>query len=205
MLLVHKIELDPNNIQATYFKKACGVARFAYNWALSEWRNLYSCGGKPKESELRKKLNQIKNTEFPWMLEVTKVAPQQAIKNLGNAFKRFFEKQGKYPKFKKRGIHDAFRADNGPSEAGQDAVKILENKINLPKVGWIRLKESLRFSGQIKSVVISRKADHWYAAVSVETEVLPHECKNQGSVGVDLGIKHMAVLSNGEKFEGPKG
>lgn len=204
MLLVHKIELKPNRTQATYFLKACGVARFSYNWALEEWGKWYQAGLKPKESELRKKLNQIKTAEFPWMLEVTKVAPQQAIKNLGNAFKRFFSKQGKYPKFKKRGIHDAFRADNGPSSAGDNAAEIDEKKIKLPRVGWVRLKEKLRFKGQIKSVTISKRADRWFAAVSVEIESLPHERKNQGSVGVDLGIKHLAVLSNGEKIEGHK-
>ena len=65
MLLVHKIELRPNNKQATYFKKACGVARFAYNWGLAEWKKQYESGEKPNEISLRKKLNTIKKTEFP--------------------------------------------------------------------------------------------------------------------------------------------
>ena len=93
MLLVHKIELKPNNKQATYFKKSCGIARFSYNWELAEWQKQDESGAKPNEISLRKQLNSIKKTQFPWMQEVTKVAPQQAIKNLGSAFNRFFKGQ----------------------------------------------------------------------------------------------------------------
>ena len=204
MLLVHKIALKPNNKQATYFKKACGVARFSYNWALAEWQRQYESGGKPSEVSLRKQLNAIKKDEFPWMLDVTKVAPQQAIKNLGSAFNRFFKHQGKYPSFKKKGIRDSFRADNGPVKVGDNAVQLINKKINLPRIGWIKLQEELRFQGQIKSVTVSRKADRWFAAVSVETNQLPHERKNHAITGIDLGIKTFAQLSGGESFAGAK-
>jgi len=204
MLLVHKIELNPNNKQAEYFAKACGTARFAYNWALDKWQTDYTAGKKPTEVSLRKELNAIKKSEYPWMLEVTKVAPQQAIKNLGTAFKRFFNKQGNYPKFKKKGMHDSFRADNGPPSVGADAVEIKGKKIKLSKIGCIRLKENLRYSGQIKSVVISRRANLWYAAISVDTDKLPHVRKNNGTVGVDLGITTLATLSSGEQIKGPR-
>jgi len=204
MLRVHKIELKPNNVQATYFAKSCGVARFAYNWALDEWQKCYQAQEQTSEVSLRRKLNSIKEEQYPWMLEVTKVAPQQAIKNLGMAFNRFFKKQGKYPRFKKKGIHDSFRADNGPSAAGLDAVLIQDKKVKLPRIGWVRLKEVLRFKGQITAVTISRRASKWYAAISVETKQASYERKNHGSVGVDLGIKELAVLSNGTKIAGPK-
>lgn len=204
MLLVHKIALKPNNKQATYFKKACGVARFAYNWGLSEWKKQYESGEKPSEISLRKKLNVIKKDEFPWMQEVTKVAPQQAIKNLGQAFNRFFKHQGKYPQFKKKGIRDSFRADNGPATVGDNAVQLINKKINLPRIGWIKLQEELRVQGQIKSVTVSKKANRWFAAVSVETNQLPHERKNHASVGIDLGIKTFVQLSSGQSFEGAK-
>lgn len=204
MLRVHKIELKPNNKQATYFAKACGVARFSYNWALAEWIRQYEAGEKPSEISLRKQLNAIKATQFPWMLEVTKVAPQQAIKNLGSSFQRFFTKQNKYPRFKKKGIHDAFRADNGPPAKGMDAVKLQNKKIQLPRIGWVNMHETLRFQGQILSVVISKKANRWFAAICVECDKLPHERKNHGSVGVDLGIKTFATLSNGTQYTGAK-
>ena len=204
MLLVHKIALKPNNKQTTYFKKACGVARFSYNWGLAEWKKQYESGEKPSEISLRKKLNKIKKTEFPWMQEVTKVAPQQAIKNLGSAFNRFFKHRGKYPQFKKKGIRDSFRADNGPAKTGENAVQLIDKKVNLPRIGWIKLQEELRFQGQIKSVTVSRKADRWFAAISVEANQLPHERKNHASVGIDLGIKTFVQLSSGESFAGAK-
>ena len=204
MLLVHKIQLSPNNKQATYFAKACGIARFSYNWALAEWKEQYAKKQRTSEISLRKQLNAIKKEEYPWMLEVTKAAPQQAIKNLGQAFNRFFNKQSGYPKFKKKGIHDSFRADNGPSKQGADAVTIENRKIKLPRIGWIRMRENLRFNGQVKSVVISKRASRYYAAISVETEELPHRRKNQASVGVDLGINTLATLSNGQQYVGPK-
>lgn len=204
MLLAHKIELKPNNKQATYFAKGCGVARFAYNWALSEWKKQYQQEQKPNEANLRKRFNSIKIEEFPWMLEVTKSAPQQAIKDLGQAFTRFFKKKSKYPRFKKKGKHDSFRVDNGPTTIGSNAVQIKDNKIKIPKLGWVRMTETLRFKGQIKSLVVSRKANRWFASISVETSDIPQSRKNQGVVGIDLGVKSLAVLSKGEAFVGAK-
>lgn len=204
MLVVHKIELKPNNKQATYFAKACGTARFAYNWALQRWQERYKAGQRTSETELRRELNSIKREEFPWMLEVTKVAPQEAVKNLGKAFIRFFKKQGKYPRFKKKGRHDSFRADNGPERAGQDAVPVVGKKIRLARVGWVRMKEELRFKGQVKSVVVSRRADKWYASICVETPGSIYERKSKGSVGVDLGVVTLATLSDGRKITGPR-
>lgn len=201
---VHKIKLNPNNKQKTYFAKASGIARFSYNWALAKWQAQYQQGLSPNEAKLRRELNAIKNQEFPWMLEVTKNAPQQAIKNLGQAFKRFFNKKAKYPRFKKKYINDSFRADNGPPAMGLDAVTINNNYIKLAKIGWVKMTEKLRFKGQIKSVVISRKADAWYAAISVATNQISHIRKNHGIVGIDLGVNALATLSTGEKYIGSK-
>ena len=80
-ILSHKIRLNPNKEQSTYLAKASGVSRFAYNWALSQWNEQYKAGSKTSEGALRKQLNSIKRDDFPWMLEVTKCAPQQAIKD----------------------------------------------------------------------------------------------------------------------------
>jgi len=108
MLIAHKIALDPNNVQATYFARAAGVARFAYNWALAEWQRQYEAWRldnslpKPSQMALRRQLNGIKAERFPWMLEVTKNAPQMAIIQLGVAFKNFFTGRAKYPKFRKK-------------------------------------------------------------------------------------------------------
>ena len=83
MIVVHRIALDPNAKQETFFRKSAGTARFAYNWALAEWRRQYEEGGKPTESNLRRLLNQIKEQAYPWMLEVSKNVIQQAINKQG--------------------------------------------------------------------------------------------------------------------------
>ncbi len=214
VLLAHKIELDPNNAQATYFARAAGCARVAYNWGLTEWKTQYERGLKPSEVDLRKLLNSIKEFEFPYMLEVTKNAPQQAIKDLGSAFQHFFrrckrtkpsQKPG-FPKYKKKGQHDSFRADNGPPSKGLNAVDVDGKRIKLAKVGWIRMRETLRFEGQIKQAIISKKAGKWFVSILVEVVNLPKKvCKNQAAfVGADLGCKELAVLSNGDRIEGAK-
>nr|BAL55740.1 transposase [uncultured Gammaproteobacteria bacterium] len=109
VILTHKIELRPTVAQEALLREAVGVARFAYNWALAEWKRQYEAWKadptlpKPTEAALRRQLNAIKRKEFPWMLRVPKRVPQQAIKNLGNAFQRFFRKEAGYPTFKKKG------------------------------------------------------------------------------------------------------
>lgn len=197
ILLSHKIQLSPNNKQSTYFSKACGVARFAYNWALNEWKLEYDAGLKPNETALRRKLNSIKKEQFPWMFEVTKNAPQMSIIHLGEAFKRFFKGVAKYPKFKKKGFHDSFTLTN-------DQFKVTENKIKIPHIGWVKLCESLRFIGKIISATISRKADKWFVSITVEGNSVQTAHENQGVVGVDLGVKTLATLSTGEEIKGPK-
>jgi putative transposase len=195
--LGHKIQLSPNNKQATYFAKACGVARFAYNWALNEWKKQYELGLKPSEAALRRQLNSIKKEQFPWMYEVTKNAPQMSIMNLGEAFARFFKGIAKYPQFKKKGHHDSFTLTN-------DQFSVKENKIKLPHIGWVKLCEPLRFLGKIISATISRVADKWFVSITVETTPPETRYENQGVVGIDLGVKHLASLSNGEEIVGPK-
>ena len=120
MLRSHKIALQPNNEQATYFKQACGVARFAYNWALAEWGIQYRAGMKPSQLSLRRQLNAMKREQFPWMLDVSKCVPQMEVIHLGKAFNNFFhdlkkpkkERHFRYPKFKKKGRHDTFTLTN---------------------------------------------------------------------------------------------
>jgi putative transposase len=217
LIIAHKIALDPNQAQGTYFHRACGVARFSWNWALAEWQRQYAAHRehsnlpKPSQLSLRRQLNAAKRQQFPWMTEVSKIAPQNAIINLGVAFKNFFEDLAKFkrgeirrkdirrPKFKKKGQHDSFRADNGP-----DTFKCDGYRIKLPVISWIRMREALRFTGKPLSVTISRTAQRWFASIAVEVEDTPPQRENQAAAGVDLGIKAMATLSDGTVTEGPK-
>jgi putative transposase len=95
------------------------------------------------------------------MLEVTKCAPQLAIKNLGKAFKNYFDKRAGYPQFHKKGRNDSFALSN-------DQFEIKEKKIRIPNLGWVRLTEYLRFNGKIIGAVVSRRADKWFVSVQVE-------------------------------------
>jgi putative transposase len=202
VIRVHKIRLDPTAAQAVYFARACGTARFAYNWALAEWKRQYEVGGKPNEGALRKQLNAIKAAEFPWMAEVTKCAPQTAIKNVGLAFEHFFrrvklgQKPG-YPRFKRKGVRDSFRADNGPENVTSHAVQVVDKTVKLPRCGVVRMREALRLTGRVLSATVSRMADGWYVSLSVETEDRLHAQADGGAVGVDLGVKTLATFSDG--------
>jgi len=205
MIVAHKITLDPNNKQATCFAKAAGMARFAYNWALAEWQRQYEAWKadnslqKPSQAALRRQLNAIKRERFPWMLEVTKNAPQMAIIQLGQAFQNFFAGRARYPQFRKKGVHDRFTLTN-------DQFSVEGFRIRIPHLGWVRMRESLRFTGKIMSATISRVADRWFAAITVDIPDFSHlpKAENQGAVGVDLGVTALATLSTGEVITGPK-
>jgi putative transposase len=204
MLTAHKIRLDPNKVQATYLSKAAGTARFAYNWALAEWQRQYAARQSnpalpaPSQLALRRQLNTIKRDQYPWMLEVTKCAPQMAIIQLGEAFKNFFAHRARHPVFKRKGQHDRFTITN-------DQLRIEDQRIQIPKLGWVRMCEKLRFAGRIVSATVSRSADRWYASIRVDTPDLSlPPAENQGSVGIDLGVSALTTLSTGEVFTGPK-
>jgi putative transposase len=83
-------------------------------------------------------------------------------------------------------------------------VEVKGKCIRIPKLGWVRMRESLRFTGKVNSATVSRVADHWYVSLSVELSETPKPCESQEGIGVDLGINRLATLSNGEMFEGPK-
>jgi putative transposase len=204
MLVAHRIRLDPNKVQATCLARAAGAARFAYNWALAEWNRQYAAHRAdpalpaPSQLSLRRQLNAIKRAQFPWMLEVTKNAPQMAIIQLGRAFENFFKRRARYPCLRRKGRDDRFTLTN-------DQFTVDAQRIRIPKLGWVRMREALRFTGRIVSAAVTRTAGHWYASITVETSELPlPPAENQGAVGVDLGVNALATLSTGEASAGPK-
>lgn len=199
----HKIALNPNNAQITYFKKAAGTSRFAYNWALLEWKRQYELrkenSSLPAISQtvLRKQLNAIKGEQFPWMKEVTKCAPQEAVIDLGKAFDRFFKKKARYPKLKKKGKKDSFRLSSGQ-------FAVVENRVRIPLLGWVNMCESLRWKdAKILSATISRTADRWFISFNCQIEGEPQQPRLLKAVGVDVGV-HEFAASNGARFETPR-
>lgn len=223
MTISHKIELMPNNKAKTHFKKAFGCARLAYNFGLAKWQEYYKLGIKKSYLDLKKEFNAIKKEKYPFVYEVSKYATQQPFLNLNEAFKKFFRdlKQGKvsYPKFKKK------RLNYGSYYIGGDQVKLtnkpkISKKLNIhskdniylkvPNLGYVKLREPLRFNGKINSVTISQNADKFYASFSIEiskeeydkTHKLSKQT-NQG-IGIDIGLKSFVSLSNGLEIKAPK-
>jgi putative transposase len=207
----YKTELDLNNHQVAACRQHAGAARWAYNWGLQIKQERYRATKRsPTAIELHRELNALKKTEVPWMYQVSKCAPQEALWNLDAAFTHFFrrcalKKQGKwkgklgYPQFKtkKKGL-GSFRLTG--------RIVICEKAIVLPRLGRLRLKERgyLPTSGvQILSATVSEQAGHWYVSGQVEQEqIVP---PNRGPVvGIDLGIKHLATLSDGEVIPNPR-
>jgi putative transposase len=197
--LAHKIRLVPTPEQEQYFRKACGVSRLIYNYALEEWNKQYTEGLKPNGRDLLKQFNKIKYEKYPFLKDVHRDCNSQPFRNLQQAFVNFFKGLSGHPIFKKRGEHDSFYLAN-------DTFDLKENMIRMPKIGWIKMRQSFRFVGKIMNATVSREADRWYVSISVEIkdENIIKERISNNSVGIDLGVKDFAVLSTGEKIEGPK-
>lgn len=179
-----------------------GVARFAFNWGLQKRIDLYSKEKKSTNAiEQHRLLNSLKVTEFPWMYEVSKCAPQEALRDLDRAFQNFFrglkthQKIG-FPSFKRRGTHDSFRLTG--------TIKILGKKLQLPRLGLVNLKEEPKIQGKILSATISKEADRWYVSLSIEREIADPKPVQGDSVGIDLGLTCFATFSNGSKIIAPK-
>lgn len=205
MKRAYKTEVEPNNVQRTLLLKHAGTARFAYNWGLARRRKEYQETGKSSHAiEQHRQLNKLKKTDFPWMYDVSKAAPQEALRNLDKAYQNFFrrvkngEKPG-FPKFKsKTAGKSSFRLTG--------SIQVTDTHIKLPRICWLKLKERgyIPASGiKILSVTVSETAGRWFVSVQCEEEVLVSSATGE-PVGVDLGIKSMAVCSNGQRFENPK-
>lgn len=197
MIFAHQIALDLTQDQEAYCRRAVGTARFAYNWALAEWKRQYQAGEKPTATGLKRQWNAIKHGQYPWVDAVHKDANQQPFVHLQTAFQKFFRYEAGYPTFKKKGQHDSFYISN-------DKCTVQGKRFRIPKLGWVRLREALRFQGKLMSVTVTRIANRWFASFAVQIETSPPPCENQAVVGVDLGVKTLATLSTGETVEGPK-
>ena len=195
----HRIALQPTADQEQQFERAAGVARFTWNWALAEWNRQYAAGEKPTAAKLKKQFNAIKGEQFPWVYESPRDANAQPFANLDRAFGRFFKGVAKRPRFKKKNTcRDAFYVSN-------DRFHVDGKTIALPRIGKVKTREALRFEGRILKATVSRTAQRWFVAINVEVALPAVASENQASVvGVDLGVKNLATLSDGTTVEGPK-
>jgi putative transposase len=193
--------------QEVYFRKAVGTKRFVYNWALARWKWAKS-QGVPVYGMMAAKLdfNAIKREQFPWVYEVAKDVCEGAFQDCAAALKNYFDyKNGKrkgekvgFPHFKsKKKSRQAFRLNN-------DKFKVEGHEIRIPNLGWVNMAESLRFDGKIMGAVVAKVANHWFVSITVEIEPPQRAAQPQDAVGVDMGLKKLATLSDGVEFENQK-
>ena len=207
-LKTHLIAMKPNNKQKTMLAKHCGYARVARNYALSEFKDKLHQGEFPSHMDLRKSFNAVKDEKFPWCRELSQNAAKNGIRNLGDAIKRWRNESlpNKFPRYKKRSGRISYQADNG---AGSVKVDNDAKRIKLPCMGWIRLREKLRWRGQIRRCVVSKRAGRWFVSVLVKqvsnrAPSMRSSADEKPIVGVDVGIKTLAVTSDGREFANPK-
>ena len=202
MLKTHKIALDPTNVQATQFAQHCGYARVAYNHVLADFKDGLANDEWRSHIELNKRFNAIKRDTYEWCSQLNQRAAHNAIYfNFQDAIKRWQSGQSLFPKFKKRSKGQSFQAD-----AGRGTTIIEGQRIKLPKIGWVRMFQKLRHLGTIVKVVVSKTAHRWFASITVDTfdNDTTHDIRHHPIVGVDVGIKHLVVTSEGIYYENPK-
>jgi transposase, IS605 orfB family len=213
--IAHKIRLEPNNVQKTYMNKAIGCARLAYNWALAEWKRAYGADEKPNVFKVRKSFNAIRMEQFPFTYEVAKSVTSHAIADLGQAFINFFRGTAQYPVFKKKSYTQGSFYIDGFLLKFKTINKLTNKEIKgqyvlIPKLGYVKMSERLRFNGKINSCVISRKANNYYISFSMEISQdefnRTHKFKEPQHLtcGVDIGSISAISLDNGYKVKPPK-
>lgn len=201
----YKTELKLNNHERTLLVGCAGAARFAFNWGLRQKIDEYAATGKsPNFYELHRRLNALKKGELAWLYKYSKSIPQEALRDLDRAFQNFFRrvKNGEKPGFpcfksRKRGI-GSFRLHG--------SIRVEAGRIKLPRIGWLRLQEKCYLptsSVKILSASLSERAGWWFIALQVEEEIANRTATGP-VVGVDLGIKSLAVTSSGDVYENPK-
>lgn len=196
MILAKKVRLYPSKDQEQKLWQSVGTARFIYNWTLNSQEENYKNGGKfIKDSDLRKELTQLKKEKLNWLNEVSNNVAKQAVKDACNAYKRFFKGEANKPKFKsRRKSKKSFYNDN-------IKLKVKDNKlVNIEKIGWIRTNEQLPIDVKYTNPRISYDNKYWYISVGVEREERSEKLTNI-SLGIDVGIKELAICSNGTVYK----
>ena len=204
MLRAYKVRLKTNDKLNTKFRQCAGVARYVYNWGLAEWKRQYEAGEKPSYVKLNKQFNAIKREQCAFVTEYPYAISEAALRNLETAFKNFFRrvKQGAdkagYPKFKKRGISMSFQLRN---------VKIFSDRVRLPLIGEVGICEHdyIPVSADYGTyATVSERAGYWYLSVLVDNGKEAPAYREGSRLGVDVGIKTLAVFSDGNEIENPK-
>ncbi len=192
-LQAYRFELMPNGQQQRAMRSFAGSCRYVYNQALHLQQERYKAGEKKLGyAELCKVLTAWKKQpETHWLNNTPSQALQQALKDLERAYKNFFEKRADFPRFKKKGRSDSFRYPQGIQlEQGN-------SRVFLPKLGWVRYRNSRNVLGKVKNVTVSQSARKWFVSIQTEREVDQPLPKASTAIGIDMGIARFATLSDG--------
>lgn len=197
MMRSHKIRLNPTQSQSEFLERCCHANRFAFNWALARWNEIYGQGGKPNIFAIVKEFRSKIDTEFPWIRLGCRDSYASAFPKVKDAFDRFFKKQTGFPKFKSRkSAKMCFTLSN-------DVFECIGNEVQIPKIGMVNMTEPLRFVGKVMRGTVSKSGGHWWLSVTVE---MPDKVVTPDGthVGIDVGIKTLAATSDGEVLENQK-
>ncbi len=193
----YKFRIYPNKDQEILISKTIGCSRFVFNHFLAKQKETYDSDKKYIEyNECAKQLTQLKK-DFSWLKEADATALQQSLKFLDNAYKRFFKKLNKFPRFKTK---------NNPVQSYKTVgkIKVQGNQLTLPKLGEIRFSKTREIEGRILNATVRRNPSGKYF-VSILTEVEIQELpKTNSVVGIDVGLKDFAILSTGQSFRNLK-
>jgi putative transposase len=197
MILGRKVRLFPSEEQEKALWRSAGTARFVYNWTLARQEENYNNGNKfISDNDLRKEITQVKKEdEYRWLSEVSNNVAKQAVKDACAAYKRYFKKVSEKPKFKSRKrSKPSFYNDNMK-------IKFRESSVLLEKVGWVSIeKNQIPLGKKYRNPRVSYDGKYWYVAVGVEMEK-PELALTGESLGIDVGIKDLAVCSNGKVYK----
>lgn len=197
MILGRKIRLYPTEYQEQKLWQSVGTSRFIYNWTISKQEENYKNGGKfIYDKDLRKEITQLKKTDaYEWLNQVSNNVAKQAVKDACNAYMRFFKGLSGKPAFKsRRNSKPSFYNDNGK-------LSIKEGFALIEKVGWIKIKPNqIPINSKYSNPRISNDGKYWYLSVGLEEEKPVVELTGE-SIGIDLGIKDLAICSNGKVYK----
>lgn len=193
-LQAFKYELLPNGQQERHLRRFAGSCRFVYNKALAVQKERFDRGEKKLGyAGLCKLLTAWRNSpETEWLTHAPVHPLQQALKDLERAYSNFFSQRTSLPRFKKKGQSDSFRYPD-PNQIKLDQAN---SRIFLPKLGWLRYRNSREVLGPVKNVTVSQSCGKWLVAIQTEREV-ERPIPQGGAVGIDMGIARFATLSDG--------
>ena len=193
-LQAYRFALRPDPDQERFLRQCAGACRFVYNRALALEIDRHAAGekhlGYVGTANLLPRWK--RETETVWLAALPSQIFQQALKDLDRAYRNFFKKRAGFPTFRKKGRNDAFRFPQGVTLDEATA------RIFLPKIGWVRSRQSRTVLGTIKNVTVRRSGDRWFVSIQTEREVETPVHPAPGIVGLDLGVARFATLSDDE-------